>query len=214
MSNSVVNMPTVQNFEGEIFMSNEEKKIGRIERFYNRIRNKETTGDYIIYGIAFVFTIVLCSMIIAASGGIQGIRTFYVYPEAEYQYLSAEIKKVIANNVIDTNQILDQEIESSVTYNKKAGEKEWSSAEVKLTKQNATVSATITQDDYRALNMDEPTYNNKVDHYGGAIFGTLFIVGACFAVSIILGKICYYVFLVVIWILKSIEKTIKRRKKI
>lgn len=219
----MVNIPCGQTFilyiyfKGEILMEKNENQIGKIEKFFNRIQNDKTISNFVAKGIAIILTIILCSILVVEVGGI---RAMYGYPDAEYKYLSTEIKKVIVDSSVDIKRISGDDITSTVTYNTDAGESDWSSAEIKLTKKldakfsDATVSATIKKDN-GTLNIEDITYSSKLDHYMGSIVASLFIVIICFAVSVLIGYACYFIFFGAVWILKSIEKmALKRRKTI
>ena len=190
-------------------MTKDENQIGKIETFYNRLHKSKIVKVTTVV-IAVVLATISFSMFVVDSGGI---RDLYGYPEEEYQYLSEQIEKVITDNSIDMKQITDNEIASEVTYITDVGQEEWSSAEIKLTKQNKSVSLSITKNDNKTLNLDDVTHMSKFEHYfcatlGLAIFFALYFI-ASFAISLIANCICVGI----IWILMNIEKKNKKREK-
>ena len=181
----------------------DKKRIGRIEIFFNWI------WDFAVFKM---FTCVLAALLtIATICAVSVLEKAFVsdmwtYPTEEFQYLSTEVQKVIVDNSIDMTQITDNSIETSITYNKKAEDAEWSTCEIEVTR-HKTVNATVIKDDNGKLTMDV-TYNSKFDHFGIAFFVTMLGIGLSYTVFIFISAILVAIIYSIVWIMKIIEKVV------
>lgn len=193
-------------------MKNNENKTGRITNFYNRLQRKE---DKINSGTS-IAAIILAIAVFITFAVFEG--ELFKYPETEYQYLETQVEKVIVDNrYIDMEQLPDKTLYTSITYNFPAPDEEWESCQIRISKSknDSYVDASITKSDDGTLNMDVTyEFSNRVEYYGGIIMGSIVaIIIIDFACAIIL-RICFAIFLFIIRILKDIEKSLKRRKKV
>ena len=184
-------------------METNEKRIGKVESFFNWIYDvvvfKAVT--YVIAGILTIVTI--CAVCVIEK---ESVRDIWTYPTEEFQYLSTEVQKVIVDNSIDMTQITDNSIETSITYNKKAEDAEWSTCEIEVTR-HKTVNATVIKDDNGKLTMDV-TYNSKFDHFGIAFFVTMLGISLSYIVFIFISAILVAIIYSIVWIMKIIEKVV------
>ena len=184
-------------------MSKDENRIGNIESFYYWICDFDVFKGLTML-LAVILTVV-CTCIESSS-----ISELYKYPAEEYKYLTEEIQKVVVGNNVDMNRISTYKFEISETYIRKAGETDWSICKIDLTR-DATVHATITKTDDGTLSMDI-SHVDKEEHIFTAISITVIATVVIFVVAFLFSAVFVGILFFIIWILKSIEKEVLKRR--
>lgn len=186
----------------------ENVNVGKVGRFYEKIVDWfDSESQKTVFVIV---SIILASIIIISIFSMNGD---YEYSEQEYIQLENKLETILVDDkCIDMSKISDKNIHYSETYTKYKEQEEWTYCEITVNNLNAKVTATITKNEDNTLDLNI-SYPVKGEYMCEAIFNTIVAIFAVSVINLLVLYISLIIFILIIWIIKSIEKAILNRKK-